>query len=81
MANLPFVNSSINITKIEVWVTNKTGATENSRNIISFLDLGETIGNIQNPVFTTSYPNIYPDNDQANDLYQHIISDHLNNLI
>ena len=42
LANLPFVNSAINITKVEVWVTNKTGTTENTRNIVSFLDLGET---------------------------------------
>ena len=27
LKNLPFINSGINITKIEVWVTNKTGTT------------------------------------------------------
>ena len=42
LANLPFVNSGINITKIEVWITNKTGTTTNTRNIVAFLDLGET---------------------------------------
>ena len=42
LSNLPFVNSNINITKVEVWVTNKTGTTNNTRNIVSFLDLGES---------------------------------------
>mgnify|MGYP001157354789 FL=1 len=74
LANLPYVNSPINITKVEVWITNKTGETTDSRNIISFLDLGETDGNIQNTLFTTSLPGSYPDNDQANDMYQHLLS-------
>ncbi len=42
LANLPFVNSAVNITKVEVWVTNKTGTTNDTRNIVAFLDLGET---------------------------------------
>ena len=74
LANLPYVNSPINITKVEVWITNKTGETTDSRNIISFLDLGETDGNIQNTLFTTSLPGSFPDNDQANDMYQHLLS-------
>ncbi len=74
LANLPFINSPINITKVEVWITNKTGETENSRNIISFLDLGETSGNLQNTSFTTSLGGSFPDNDQANDMYQHLLS-------
>ncbi len=41
MATLPIVNSGVSITKLEVWVTNKTNATENTRNIIAFTDLGE----------------------------------------
>ena len=40
LKNLPFINSGINITKIEVWVTNKTGTTNDTRNILAFLDLG-----------------------------------------
>ena len=74
LANLPFINSPINITKVEVWITNKTGETENSRNIISFLDLGETDGNIQNTSFTNSLGGNFPDNEQANDMYQHLLS-------
>ena len=66
LANLPFINSSINITKIEVWVTNKTGTTNETRNIVAFLDLGETSsyydpstgsGNILNQNEVQIYPN------------------------
>ena len=41
MSTLPIVNSTININRIEVWLTNKTNKTENTRNIIAFTDLGE----------------------------------------
>ena len=62
LANLPFVNSAINITKIEVWITNKTGTTENTRNIVSFLDLGETVIHNPDPNFAGSNApyNSYP---------------------
>jgi cell surface protein SprA len=41
MAELPIVNTPINITRMEVWVTNRQNITENTRNIIAFADLGE----------------------------------------
>jgi cell surface protein SprA len=42
MANLPLITSNINITKIEVWVTNISGAVDNTRNILALTDLGES---------------------------------------
>ncbi|TNE56071.1 MAG: cell surface protein SprA [Bacteroidetes bacterium] len=42
MAELPIVNSEINITRIEVWLTNRVNNTENTRNILAFSDLGES---------------------------------------
>lgn len=41
MQQLPNVSSGIMITRIEVWLTNRTNTTENTRNIIAFADLGE----------------------------------------
>jgi cell surface protein SprA len=41
LANLPIVNSAINITKIEVWITSIGAAVNENRNIVAFLDLGE----------------------------------------
>ena len=41
MSNLPNITTGIQINRIEVWVTNKSGTTSNSRNIIALADLGE----------------------------------------
>ena len=40
-SRLPHVTSGINITRIEVWVTNKNGNYDESRNFVGFMDLGE----------------------------------------
>ncbi|MCM1291798.1 MAG: cell surface protein SprA [Prevotella sp.] len=40
-AKLPYVSSGVNITRIEVWVTNKTGNYNETRNFVGFQDLGE----------------------------------------
>lgn len=41
MRQLPTIASGVTINKIEVWVTNKTGATTDTRNIVGLTDLGE----------------------------------------
>ncbi|WP_245546778.1 T9SS outer membrane translocon Sov/SprA [Pseudopedobacter saltans] len=41
MSNLPIVTSGVVITKIEVWVTNRSNSTTDSRDILAFMDLGE----------------------------------------
>ncbi|MGB0165473.1 MAG: cell surface protein SprA [Luteibaculum sp.] len=41
LASLPNVNSGVNITRIEVWITNYTNTTEDTRNIVALSDLGE----------------------------------------
>ncbi len=41
-SKLPFVTSGIKITRIEVWVTNKSNNYNQSRNIVAFMDLGES---------------------------------------
>lgn len=40
-SQLPMILSSINITQIEVWVTNIGAAIQENRNIVAFADLGE----------------------------------------
>jgi len=40
-ATLPTITSGITITRVEVWVTNTSGATENTRDIIGFVDMAE----------------------------------------
>ena len=41
LANIPIISSNINITRIEVWVTNRTNSTTGSRDVVGFMDLGE----------------------------------------
>ena len=42
MATLPNVTTGVTINRVEVWVTNKTGSSSNTRDIIAFADLGES---------------------------------------
>ena len=42
MQHLPNLMTGVQITRVEVWITNKTGTTANTRNIIAFTDLGES---------------------------------------
>lgn len=59
LQNLPIVNSSVVITRIEVWVTNRrTDLNNNARDVIGFLDLAET--NPYNPKFTGNSAAPYP---------------------
>ena len=41
MSKLPNIMTGVSITRIEIWVTNKTGTTTNTRDIIALTDLGE----------------------------------------
>ena len=38
----PFIDNNVQITRIEVWVTNRSNYTDNVRNIVAFQDLGES---------------------------------------
>ena len=65
LENYPFINSQVQITRIEVWITNRTNQTQNIRNIIAIQDLGESsrIGLTSPPVgFVNVGQDAYPDN-------------------
>ncbi len=68
MSEVPIPRSEINITRMEVWLTNRVNNTENTRNIVAFTDLGESKAvNVQgNPGNLTEAR--FPDNE-ANGLY------------
>jgi len=59
MRQLPVVTTAVQIQRIEVWVTNRTGVTTDTRDIVALMDLGE------------AGPNTLPDN-RANSLYSSI---------
>ncbi len=53
MKTLPNMTTGIKINRVEIWVTNKTGTTSNTRNIVAFADLGEN-SVVKNPMWSTT---------------------------
>ena len=41
-SKLPYVTSGIQITRVEVWITNKNSSFNQSRDLVAFMDLGES---------------------------------------
>jgi cell surface protein SprA len=72
MSKLPFVNSQVQIQRIEVWVTNRTGATTDARDIVGLMDLGEN--QPYNPVNSSLTSSTLPANG-ANNLYSFLTGD------
>lgn len=70
MSQLPVVRSNVQVMRVEVWITNRTGATTDTRDVVALMDLGEdsTYQGKWNPL-----PGAFPSND-ANDLYRTIIN-------
>ena len=75
LTRLPVISSPIMITRLEVWIINKRGDYRDTRNIVAFMDLGETkpwnssAANPQQGSYVTSKGTLYPDN-KANTLYE-----------
>ncbi len=68
MKDLPLVRSNVQVLRVEVWVTNRTTATIDTRDVVGLMDLGEG-----DPFYSpTGNPNILPDN-RANGLYTSIL--------
>ena len=71
LANLPFVNSPVQITRVEVWMTNVgNNNNEDSRNIVGLIDIGE-----KNPHDNTLLvqPSYYPENN-VNNLFKDAVT-------
>jgi cell surface protein SprA len=73
---LPIINSNVNITRIEVWITNIGAATENNRNIVSFADLGEF--NPQNPAVISG--SVAAPSNNSNNIYAEMANSPVRNL-
>ncbi|HLL95604.1 MAG TPA: cell surface protein SprA, partial [Spirosoma sp.] len=80
LKSLPQVTSGVNVTRIEVYVTNRTNTTETLRNLAGFQDLGEG-----NP-YAQANPNLQPfsrnnrtpTDNRANGLFDRLISNTAN---
>ena len=71
MSTLPNITTGIKINRVEIWVTNKTGTTTNTRNIVAFTDLGEN-QKLKNSMWSTTGMPV-PGN-LANDVYSTLVS-------
>jgi cell surface protein SprA len=72
MKSLPVINTQVQILRLEVWVTNRTGITTNAREIAGYMDLGES--QPYNPINIPLAINPLPDNGD-NSLYSFIAGD------
>jgi cell surface protein SprA len=73
MSQLPIANSQINITRLEVWVTNKVNNTQNTRNILAFTDMGEANSKEVDGTPGNFSSNLLPDNT-SNGLYNWLLN-------
>jgi len=78
LAQLPIVVSNVNITKIEVWVTNIGPAVQQNRNLVAFQDLGEPY-RIYNDLVHQTPGVAYPSN-YSNDLLKQLDINQLRNI-
>ena len=70
VSNLPTITSGIEISKIEVWVTNKSSNYDQSRNIVAFTDLAENDrNNINNKTLVIPQGSDRKPTNDANNLY------------
>lgn len=76
LEDLPLVKSPVNITRIEVWKTNVSGAADGGqRNVVGFMDLGETTADTYNNTFIgPGSGNQQLPNNNANSLYNSLTS-------
>ncbi|MDO5664640.1 MAG: cell surface protein SprA [Bacteroidia bacterium] len=72
LSKLPYIQSAVLITRVEVWITNKRSNYDLARNILAFADLAEH-STIHNPLWQPSGSESVPYNE-ANTLYQQLIS-------
>ena len=69
LRTLPYVRSAVQITRIELWVTNRRGQFDDARNILAFTDLGEPEV-LHNGHISLSSPRLPVPANPANSLYQ-----------
>lgn len=72
MKTLPNITTGVTINRVEIWVTNTTGTTSNTRNIVALTDLGESAG-ISNTALWTAGAVQVPSN-AANNEYESMVN-------
>ncbi len=78
LRNMPVIESGINITRLEVYVTNKTSSYEQTRNIVAFQDLGEPQILTNGNGLIQSNPSVPVPDNAANNLYASLTDNNIN---
>jgi cell surface protein SprA len=73
LGGLPVITSGLNITRVEVYVTNRTNNTQTLRNIVGLLDLAEN-SRIKNTTVATPVGTNPASNNDANQLFDKLKS-------
>jgi cell surface protein SprA len=68
LINFPLINSTINLTRVEIWITNRNAATEGTRNIVALADLGENNPSNIGPANVNPIPGEKDPSNEANNL-------------
>ncbi|NCG28905.1 MAG: cell surface protein SprA, partial [Bacteroidetes bacterium] len=76
LSSPPIINSSVNITRVELWITNTNFSTDQNRNIIALQDLGEA-QRVYNSDFTgvQSGAANRPAHNGSNNVYEELFRD------
>ena len=90
LKSYPYINSSVRITRVEVWVTNKSNETRNIRNIIALQDLAESDPDFTNAddvisnFFNQNNSNLNPDNSvnnfDPNNIGQNLLNENIRDI-
>lgn len=75
LSTIPLIQSGVSIQTVEVWVLNRQGSTDNTRNLVAFLDIAENkIENLQNKQISINPSQAATANNDANNLYETVKS-------
>ena len=90
LESYPYVNSPVNITRIEIWITNQTNETDNVRSVVALQDLAEVdpnftrIDDFADDFFTSNNINNNPDNSlnkfDPNQINFNLLNDNIRNI-
>ena len=90
LESYPYVNSPVNITRIEIWITNQTNETDNVRSVVALQDLAEVdpnftrIDDFADDFFTSNNINNNPDNSlnkfDPNQINFNFLNDNIRNI-
>jgi cell surface protein SprA len=69
---LPAITSGLNVTRVEVYVTNRAGATNTNRNVLALLDLGDPVP--YRSVWGEQNKFRSPPDNMSNRLYQELLN-------